>query len=243
MRSTPINMHPKIICHMMSSIDGRLLADRWTAPANGINATTLRSHYDQVASRFDSDGWIVGRTTMEEIVGNNPPRVVKPAAAGLRATHIADHKGRDVAVAIDPHGKLHYGQDHAGGDHIIAVLGEAVSDDYLSELREDGVSYLFAGPGGSDLGGALEELGKAFRLKTLLLEGGGRINGSFLKAGLIDEISLLVYPGIDGLSGMPTIFEYAGGEDGQPAVGQTLRHIATETLEGGMVWLRYRVEK
>jgi hypothetical protein len=60
---------------------------------------------------------------------------------------------------------------------------------------------------------------------------------------LIDEISLLVYPGIDGLSGMPTIFEYAGGEDGQPAVGQTLRHIATETLEGGMVWLRYRVEK
>ena len=77
----------------------------------------------------------------------------------------------------------------------------------------------------------MEELGKAFRLKTLLLEGGGRINGSFLKAGLIDEISLLVYPGIDGLSGMPTIFEHAGGEDGQPAVGQTLRHIATETLE------------
>jgi hypothetical protein len=65
-----------------------------------------------------------------------------------------------VAVAIDPHGKLHYGQDDAGGDHIIAVLGEAVSDDYLSELREDGVSYLFAGPGGSDLGGALEELAK-----------------------------------------------------------------------------------
>jgi hypothetical protein len=41
---------------MMSSIDGRLFFDRWTAPAQGINATTLRSHYDQVASRFDSDG-------------------------------------------------------------------------------------------------------------------------------------------------------------------------------------------
>ena len=56
-------------------------------------------------------------------------------------------------------------------------------------------------------------------------------------------ISLLVYPGIDGLSGMPTIFEYAGGEDEQPAGDQTVRHIATETLEGGMVWLHYRVEK
>jgi riboflavin biosynthesis pyrimidine reductase len=53
----------------------------------------------------------------------------------------------------------------------------------------------------------LETLGKAFGLKILLLEGGGRINGSFLKAGLIDEISLLAFPGIDGLSGMPTIFE------------------------------------
>jgi len=41
---------------------------------------------------------------MEEIVGNNSPRVLKPAAAGLGTTHSADRKGRDVAVEIDPHG-------------------------------------------------------------------------------------------------------------------------------------------
>ena len=236
-------MRPKIICHMTSSIDGRLLVDRWTAPATGIDATTLRSHHDQVASRFDSDGWIVGRTTMEEIIGTNPPRTVKSSEGRLRAIYVADRKGRDVAVAIDPHEKLHYGQDNAGGDHIIAVLSEKVSDDYLAELREDGVSYLFAGPQGSNLQGALETLGETFGLRTLLLEGGARINGSFLKAGLIDEISLLIYPGIDGLAGVPTIFEYAGGEDEQPAAGQSLRHIRTETLEGGMVWLRYGVER
>ena len=143
-------MRPKIICHMTSSIDGRLLVDRWTAPATGIDAPTLRSHYDQVASRFDSDGWIVGRTTMEEIIGTNPPRTVKSSGGPLRAIYVADRKGRDVAVAIDPHGKLHYGQDNAGGDHIIAVLSENVSHDYLAELREDGVSYLFAGPQGVD---------------------------------------------------------------------------------------------
>src|SRR5260221_10319143 len=115
-------MRPKIICHMMSSIDGRLLADRWTAPANGINAATLRSHYDQVASRFDSNGWIVGRTTMEEIVGNNPPRVVKPAAAGLRTTHIADRKGRDVAVGKRPHWKNYLRPGQAGGGPCICRL-------------------------------------------------------------------------------------------------------------------------
>jgi 5-amino-6-(5-phosphoribosylamino)uracil reductase len=228
---------------MMSSIDGRLLADRWTTPAAGIIGATLRAHYDGVASQFESDGWIVGRKTMEEIIGNNPPRTVKPTGNDLRTTHIANRKGRNLAVAIDPNGKLHYGDDSAGGDHIVAVLGDKVSDNYLTELREDGISYLFAGPDGTDLPLALEELSRAFQIDTLLLEGGGKINGAFLKAGLIDEISLLVYPGIDGLAGIPTIFDFVGGEEEQPAAGQSLRHISTETLEGGMVWLRYRVEK
>jgi riboflavin biosynthesis pyrimidine reductase len=239
----PLNMRPKIICHMWSSIDGRLFPDRWTAPAAGIEAETLWKHYEEVGSRFKSDGWIVGRKTMEEMV-ESKPRVVRSTGGDLHSVHIADRKGRrDVAVAIDPHGKVHYGQDNVGGDHIISVLSEKVSDDYLSELREQGVSYLFAGPDGSDLRGALEELGKTFGLKTLLLEGGGRINGSFLKAGLIDEISLLVYPGIDGLAGVSTIFEYIGSEDEQPAAGQSLRLIGAETLEGGIVWLRNQVEK
>ena len=51
------------------------------------------------------------------------------------------------------------------------------------------------------------QFGDSFGLKTLLLEG-GRINWSFFKEGLIDEISLLVYPGIDGLSGLPGIFRF-----------------------------------
>jgi riboflavin biosynthesis pyrimidine reductase len=117
-----------------------------------------------------------------------------------------------------------------------------VTDEYLAELREDGVSYLFAGPDGHDLHRAMDILGEAFGVKTLLLEGGGTINGAFLKAGLVDEISLLVYPGIDGLAGVPSIFEYGGGAGEKPAAGRSLRHLATETLEGGLVWLHYRVE-
>ena len=130
----------------------------------------------------------------------------------------------------------------AAGDHVIAVIGEQVSDAYLRELREDGVSYLFAGGDGRDLHRALDTLRRDFGIKTLLLEGGGHINGAFLKADLIDEISVLVYPGIDGLAGVSSIFEYVGARDDQPAAGRSLRHIATTALEGGMVWLRYQVE-
>ncbi len=54
---------------------------------------------------------------------------------------------------------------------------------------------------------------------------------------------MLVYPAIDGLAGIPSIFEYVGGTDEQPAACRSLRHLATETLEGGTVWLRYSVER
>jgi riboflavin biosynthesis pyrimidine reductase len=234
-------MRPRIICHMVSSIDGRLLVDRWTPPASGIDAAIVHRTYEQVAARFDADGWIVGRKTMEDFA-EGPARAPRAVSGDLRGTYVADRKGRDLAVAVDPHGKLHYGRNNAGGDHIVAVLGEQVPDAYLAELREDGVSYLFAGPGGHDLHRAMDILGEAFGVKTLLLEGGGLINGAFLKAGLIDEISLLVYPGIDGLAGVPSIFQYAGTAGERPAAGQSLRHVTTETLDGGTVWLHYRVE-
>ena len=238
---TPGRARPTIICHMVSSIDGRLLAGRWTPPATGIDAAMLRGCYDRVAARFHADGWLVGRVTMEDFA-HGSARPVAATGQSLRVPHIGDRRGGDVAVAIDPRGTLHYGQNHAAGDHVVAVLGEGVSDAYLAELREDGVSYLFAGADGHDLHRALDTLHGAFGIQTLLLEGGGRINGAFLKAGLIDEISLLVSPAIDGLSGVPSIFEYEGQADEHPAAGQVLRHLSTETLEGGMVWLRYRVE-
>ena len=39
------------------------------------------------------------------------------------------------------------------------------------------------------------------------LEGGGKSNGSFLRAGLIDEISLAVCPAVDGARGGPYAFD------------------------------------
>ncbi len=234
-------MRPRIICHMVSSIDGRLLVERWTAPAGKADADGVLAHYEAIAKRLDADGWMVGRTTMA-YYANGAARAPQKIHDDLRRPYVAEGRaGHGLAVAVDRHGKLHYGRDAVHGDHFVAILGESVSDDYLAELREDGVSYLFAGPDGNDLKRAMDTLGDTFGTKTLLLEGGGLINGAFLKAGLIDEISLLVYPGIDGLAGVPSIFEYAGAPGEKPAEGQSLKHFHTETLEDGMVWLRYHI--
>jgi hypothetical protein len=90
-------MRPKVICHMVSSVDGRLLVNRWTPPAAGIDADIVHRTYEQVAARFDSGGWIVGRKTMEDFA-EGIARTPREIPVGLRQTHIADRKGRDLAV-------------------------------------------------------------------------------------------------------------------------------------------------
>ena len=234
-------MRPYIICHMGTSIDGRLHPSRFTVPAAGISRDVLRRHYEEVADRFEAEGWIVGRKTMTEMA-KGTERAVVDAPKVAREPHAANRNGRNLAVAIDPCGRAHYGRDNISGDHVVAVLGEQVSDSYLAELREDGVSYIFAGAKGDDLAGAMEQLATVFGVEKLLLEGGGTINGAFLRQRLIDEFSTLIFPAVDGLAGIQTIVDYHGEDGERPGAGQALRLIACETLEGGMVWLRHKVE-
>lgn len=237
-----MSVRPRIICHMISSVDGRLLVKRWSQPATGSDARDYMRHYERIADRLDADGWIVGRKTMAEVLGDSGETQTVANAASPRAPHIGAARGRSLAIAFDPSGKLRHDGDDIAGDHAVSVLGPDVSDAYLAKLRDAGISYFFAE---GDLGmlHALEAIGREFDATTLLLEGGGIINGAFLKAGLIDEISIIVVPAIDGLSGSPSIFDHIGAPGEKPSDGLSLRHMTTKTLDGGAVWLRYRVEK
>ena len=147
---------------------------------------------------------------------------------------------------MDPSGRLLWETNQIGGDHVIALLGEHVSDDYLALLRERGVSYMVVGARGGegrdlDLVAALEKLATVFGVRTLLLEGGGRINGAMLRDGLIDEVSLLVAPVADGAVGTPALFD---ADDNGAVTGA--RRLALEGVErwaDDVLWLRYRVHR
>ena len=108
------------------------------------------------------------------------------------------------------------------------------------------MSYLLAGAGGDevDLALALEKLAATFGIRTLLLEGGGKINGSMLQAGLVDEVSLLVAPIADGTIGTASVFDVERGPDQQGAArgGRRLALVAVEGRAQGVLWIRYRVE-
>ena len=113
---------------------------------------------------------------------------------------------------------------------------------YLEELRRIGISYIFAGRNGDNLPLAMQTLAEVFGVKSISLQGGGIIDGAFLHAGLIDELSLVMYPGIDGSEASPSIFEYVGTEK-SPARGQCLELLSSEMLQNGEVWLRYKFHK
>ena len=108
---------------MGTSIDGRLHPSRFTRPAAGVPTEILRRHYEAVHDRFDADGWIVGRVTMAEMATGGE-RIVAVNAPLAREPHLGHRNGRNLAVAIDPSGRVHYGEDNIGGDHVVAVLGE-----------------------------------------------------------------------------------------------------------------------
>ena len=123
-----------------------------------------------------------------------------------------------------------------------SVLTEQVSDAHLAGLRRDGVSYIFGGERELDLGLALEILNRELGIERLLLEGGGGSNGAFLRAGLIDEISLAICPAVDGAKGAPSIFDSSDRDAGVSAPITSMTLASTEVLEGGVVWLRYRLQ-
>ncbi len=104
------------------------------------------------------------------------------------------------------------------------------------------MSYIFAGNETIDLASAVDRIARELDVKTLLVEGGGTANGAFLRAGLIDEISVAICPAIDGAAGAPSLF-HSGEADADgpaPLTGLTLtRH---DILPGGEIWLCYRVE-
>ncbi len=225
---------PRVVCHMMMSIDGRIVVDAWPLAADE------RREYEQVHAWYDADAWMVGRVTMERHFAagvRSNGEIADQLAEGAREDWVAPGDHDSFAIALDPLGKLRWESGDIEGDHLIVVLSNRVSNAYLASLRAAGVSYVLAGAPDVDLALAVEKLGAQFGVRTLMLEGGGGINGSMLAAGLVDEISVLVAPVTDGRVGTATLFDIAGAS-AEP------RRLALEHVErrtGDVLWLRYRV--
>ena len=134
----------KITCHMIMSVDGRLLPKYWSPLYNASSSVT--EVYEAADAKLSADGWIVGRKTMAEYGEEKEPMEGhKPMQTN---TFIGKREGRPLAVVFDIQGRLHYKSPTLpSGEHIVAVLGSHVTRAYQKELEEIGVSYIMRTPG------------------------------------------------------------------------------------------------
>jgi 2,5-diamino-6-(ribosylamino)-4(3H)-pyrimidinone 5'-phosphate reductase len=226
---------PRVICHMTASIDGRIVAGAWPVSPEG------RRQYELIHASYEPDGWMCGRVTMAPFARRlrSDEEVARERTDGThREDFTAAGEHGSFAFAIDPRGRLAWESNDIDGDHVVAILSERVSDEYLAFLRGRGVSYLLAGVRDIDLSAALQKIGARLGVRTLVLEGGGRINGGMLRAGLIDELSVLVAPVADGRVGVPSLFD----TDGEDVIPRRLVLDHVERRADDMLWLRYRLE-
>jgi len=231
-------MKPHVACIVSASIDGRVWMSRYRpdpAPVRGL--------FERVHDEIGCDAWVIGRGTGQEY-SKRDSYPAHTSETFPRENWFAHKDAKtDIkiwGVVLDGSGKVAFGRSDIGGDPILAVLTTSVSDAHLAGLRSEGVSYIFAGETEIDLRLVLNILSRELGVKRLLVEGGGITNGNFLRAGLIEEINLILCPTVDGSKGAPNAFDGPEGAARAPLRSMTLE--STKPLDGGALWLRYRVE-
>ena len=164
---------PNVICHMGSTVDGRIIGEHW-----GENHEKFDALYEQCHNTFDSQAQMVGRVTMEkDFTEGKKPEPRTTSGPIPREPFIGDKEATSFAIAVDPGGKLGQESNEIDGDHVIEILTEQASDEYLYYLQQRGVSYIFGGKNEIDFELELSQLAALFPIETIMLEGGGHING------------------------------------------------------------------
>ncbi|HTR87105.1 MAG TPA: dihydrofolate reductase family protein [Reyranella sp.] len=229
-------MKPYVICHMVQSVDGRIWGSRWRPKQN-----VVPNLFEKLHDELGGGSWLCGRVTAQEFA-RGKGKVYPPTTERFpREDWFAKRAGvKAWGIFLDAHGKACWERSDIGGDPILVILTEQVPDSHLAGLRGEGISYIFAGKTEIDLAAALETLNRELGVDRLMVEGGGGANGAFLRAGLIDELSLVITAAIDGSTGAPTVFN-SGDTDLGPAPIESMTLESHTVLENGALWLRYRL--
>ena len=230
---------PYVVCHMLTSLDGKIDGVFMSVPA----CAPALAEYGNIRGFYDCRATLYGTTTMKNgysdgLVRSLPHKTVQY----LKEDYAAVTDAENYIVSIDPQGVLGWNSNYIKKKnrpkaHVVEVLTETVSNDYLAYLRNLQISYIFAGKEQLDCKLALDKLRQTFFIDKLMIAGGGTINWSFLQEGLIDELSLVIAPVADGNRTAVSIFETFEGLSSNTSVVFRLKEV--KQLEGGSLWLRY----
>lgn len=220
---------PYIICHMMTSLDGRIDC-AMTEKLPGV------SQYYTTLNSFEAPTRVSGRVTAEEEMALNGKfqSNVKTPLGKTQFHKAVESNGYEVVV--DTRGILLWNDQLDEERPLLVVTSTSVSLEYLDYINQRHISWIACGKNHIDLKKTCDILASEFGVKRMVVVGGGHINAGFLEAGLLDEISILIGAGIDGRGGMSAVFD---GLAMERAV-TPLKLVSVESFDSGAVWIRYK---
>lgn len=220
-------MLPRVILFNAVSLDGRTtgfpadlgqfygLASHWKEDATLVGAGTILGSGDE-APPEDESAFVPPQVNPDD---TRPLLVIPDSRGRVRSWH---------ALLQWP-----YWRD------AVALVSRSTPEEYLSYLRKRHVGYIVAGDDHVDLRLALDELNARYGTKVVRADSGGTLNGVLLRAGLVDEVSILIYPCLVGGTTQQSIFRAPDLPSMEGVIGLKLVH--HEKLDGDAVWLRYEV--
>lgn len=204
---------PYVTIKTASTLDGKI-ASR-SGDSKWISNAEARERVHTMRHRHD--GIMVGAET---VIADDPSLTTRLTVPGISPIRIVvDSKLRipdEAKVLCD------------GAAQTILLTTEQASEERRDSLIERGVQIIDCGEGPQvDLRFGLEKLGE-MGVSSVLVEGGGRLNGSLLQDQLVDEVILFLAPKLIGGLNAPGSFVFEGFELMKDAV--TLSELSVEQI-------------
>ena len=217
----------KTIMHNSVSLDGSF-----------INFDVDMGLHYQLASRFKADAHLIGSETVRaggELYGipsEKESDFIKPERdTGLPYWVIVDSKGKTK-------GLLHTCRNFEFCKDVIVLVSRKIDAGFIDYLKERNYDYLICGDRRVNLKKAYNALTEKYKINTIMVDSGPTINGVLLDTGLIDEISLLVFPVLVGKRSDRLLAQINIGNH-----NINLKLLDQKNLDKGLVSLRYQVLK
>lgn len=219
---------PYIICHMMMSLDGRIDCDMTVQiPGNDTYYSTLDS--------LNAPTRISGKNTAASELTNGKTFSADNQSPLNHEAFKKNSEADSYEIVTDTHGTLLWSDDASASKPHLILMSEQASAEYTDYLDQNHISWIATGKNSIDLPRAMDILANEFGVKRLAVVGGGKINGGFLQAGLIDEVSVVIGPAVDGRINQPSLFD--GLPESNHPVKLNLKDV--KKYDDGSIWLTY----
>jgi len=249
---------PHVVVHVVASVDGRISLgpdrtgfenmgdERWQAilASNEADGERFRRleflHKPQVFLEGSGSFVREGDDLKPLPAFEGDPKMLYQDYLPDTIVHRAGRKG--WFAAIDGRGRLREGvKEFEGweGGYVLHLVSYGVPPEYLAHLQREEIPYLIAPEKRVDLKCTMEKLKDKLGVACVVSTAGGKLNGALLRAGLVDEINIELFPAVIGGFETPSLFDSPELKPGECPT--RLKLISAHVQAEGRVWLRYAV--